>query len=297
MPLDPDDIDSDGPVYTQPLIEKIAGIFGSVFTWTRGYSSYHKGLDLGAARGTPVRSIASGKVVYAADTRLRSRFIQAPWYTIGGGNVVLVDTGNGIIEEYAHLDSINVRAGQIVTKDQLLGAVGSTGDATGPHLHFATFDKSKNAFTDPGPLLGYAGLNYLGAWNNIVQLEEGKTLTVEDVDNMIKALDAAHFFHSGLIHDPIGNALAENAARDKTRQVLLSHVGEAWNKELQDKLQAELYLAADEATNTPGADIGKFLMSLSDPITWFKVVAVVLGVILLYKGGITIVKEGSGTND
>ena len=83
----------------------------------------HLGVDYGAPTGTPVRSVGDGVVEYAG--------------TQGGyGNVVFVNHGKLHTTVYAHLSRIDVRKGQSVNQGQNLGAVGATGWATGPHLHF-----------------------------------------------------------------------------------------------------------------------------------------------------------------
>lgn len=83
----------------------------------------HKGVDYGAPTGAPVRTIGEGRVEYAG--------------SMGGyGNVVQIGHGKGDTTLYAHLSRIDVRVGQVVERGQRIGAVGSTGWATGPHLHF-----------------------------------------------------------------------------------------------------------------------------------------------------------------
>ena len=83
----------------------------------------HLGADYGAPTGTPVRSIGAGKVDFAG------------W--MGGyGNVVQVNHGNGDSTLYAHLSRVFVRTGARVERGENVGAVGSTGWSTGPHLHF-----------------------------------------------------------------------------------------------------------------------------------------------------------------
>ena len=83
----------------------------------------HKGVDYGAPTGAPVRTVADGTVDFSGQMS-------------GYGNVVKVDHGKGDITLYAHLSRIDVRRGQAVERGQRIGAVGSTGWATGPHLHF-----------------------------------------------------------------------------------------------------------------------------------------------------------------
>jgi murein DD-endopeptidase MepM/ murein hydrolase activator NlpD len=83
----------------------------------------HLGVDYAAPTGTPVRSIGDGTVDFAGVQR-------------GFGNVVIVDHGKGNETVYAHLSRIDVRKGEKVSQSQHIGAVGSTGWSTGPHLHF-----------------------------------------------------------------------------------------------------------------------------------------------------------------
>lgn len=83
----------------------------------------HMGVDYGAPTGAPVRSVGDGQVDFAG------------WQN-GYGNVVQVDHGNGASTLYAHLSRVDVHKGQRLERGQRLGAVGATGWATGPHLHF-----------------------------------------------------------------------------------------------------------------------------------------------------------------
>jgi murein DD-endopeptidase MepM/ murein hydrolase activator NlpD len=83
----------------------------------------HLGVDYAAPAGTPVRSVGDGTVEFAGQQN-------------GYGNVIMVRHGNEQTTLYAHLSRIDVRKGQRVEQGQRIGAVGSTGWATGPHLHF-----------------------------------------------------------------------------------------------------------------------------------------------------------------
>ena len=96
---------------------------------------FHAGLDLVAASGTPVAAAASGRVVFAG------------WIAGGWGNLVVVAHTNGVRTMYAHLARVDVRLGQPVATGARVGAVGATGDATGPHLHFEV--RLRGAAVDP----------------------------------------------------------------------------------------------------------------------------------------------------
>lgn len=100
---------------------------------------FHAGIDVLAATGTPVSAAAGGRVTWAG--RLAG----------GWGNLVVVAHADGVRTMYAHLSAIAVRVGQRVGTGDRLGAVGATGDASGPHLHFEV--RLRGAAVDPRPAL------------------------------------------------------------------------------------------------------------------------------------------------
>lgn len=91
---------------------------------TQRYWSGHLGIDIANRTGVPIRAADAGYVVMAGRD------------TWGYGNQVVIDHGNGYWTRYAHLQTILVKAGQSVDKNQQIGSMGSTGRSTGPHLHF-----------------------------------------------------------------------------------------------------------------------------------------------------------------
>jgi murein DD-endopeptidase MepM/ murein hydrolase activator NlpD len=84
---------------------------------------FHAGMDIGGDRGDPVIAPGAGRV------------IEAGWKG-GYGNMIEIDHGNGVTTRYGHLSKIEVEVGDIVTRGQIIGLVGSTGRSTGPHLHY-----------------------------------------------------------------------------------------------------------------------------------------------------------------
>lgn len=118
-----------GPGNSRPgaLAWPISGTITSPFGWRHnpfgGGNEFHQGLDIAAAYGTTVTAAAAGTV------------IQAGWYG-GYGNYILIDHGGGMSTGYGHLSRIFVSNGQEVQRGQAIGAEGSTGASTGPHLHF-----------------------------------------------------------------------------------------------------------------------------------------------------------------
>ena len=97
------------------------------YSVSQPFHSGHNGIDLAAATGTKVMAPAAGKVVQAG---------WEPGGSFGGGNQVNIMHPGGILTWFAHLSSIAARVGQQVAKGRTLGGVGSTGNSTGPHLHY-----------------------------------------------------------------------------------------------------------------------------------------------------------------
>ncbi|GAB5491094.1 MAG: hypothetical protein Phog2KO_13090 [Phototrophicaceae bacterium] len=93
-------------------------------TWVRGFTGWHSGLDLAAPTGTPIYAANSGNVIFSGIS------------TWGYGEAVVLEHGAVYSTLYGHMSQRNVSCGQFVTVGQVIGYVGSTGDSTGPHLHF-----------------------------------------------------------------------------------------------------------------------------------------------------------------
>jgi lysozyme family protein len=112
-----------------PLAARIGDGFGP-----RG-RRFHAGIDLIADRGTPVAAAAAGRVAFAGRR------------AGGWGKLVVIAHSHGVRTMYAHLSRITARLGEHVTAGTRIGAVGATGDATGPHLHFEV--RLRGAAVDP----------------------------------------------------------------------------------------------------------------------------------------------------
>lgn len=107
----------------RPVPGPVVSGFGMRFHPILHYYRMHNGVDLDASYGTPVRAADKGLVVFAG-------------WRGGYGKCVIIDHGSGVATLYAHLSEISVGDGETVSRGQVIGAVGSTGLSTGPHLHF-----------------------------------------------------------------------------------------------------------------------------------------------------------------
>lgn len=121
-----------------PVSARVSSAYGQRRDPFTGEPEFHAGLDLAAPLGTPVRAAADGTVEFSGRRG-------------DAGNLVEVVHGDGTRTRYAHLEGTTVRAGESVRAGQVLGAVGSTGRSTGPHLHFAV--ERAGRLVDPKPLL------------------------------------------------------------------------------------------------------------------------------------------------
>ena len=107
-----------------PVHGRISGRFGNQRVYDGTPKSPHSGMDIAVPKGTPVHAPAAGVVTFAA-----------PGLYLTGGTVLL-DHGHGVSSNFLHLSRIGVKVGDVVKQGDVIGAVGMTGRATGPHLHW-----------------------------------------------------------------------------------------------------------------------------------------------------------------
>jgi murein DD-endopeptidase MepM/ murein hydrolase activator NlpD len=124
-----------------PAKGRISGQFGAQRVYAGEPGSPHSGVDVAGGTGAPVIAPADGVVTLAA----------ASPFTLEG-NLLIIDHGMGLDSSFLHLSKIHVKKGDIVKQGQLVGAIGATGRASGPHLHWGM--KWKAERIDPQPLAG-----------------------------------------------------------------------------------------------------------------------------------------------
>jgi murein DD-endopeptidase MepM/ murein hydrolase activator NlpD len=118
-------------------ISRDVAVVSSSYGAPRG-RSVHQGIDLSAPAGTPVRSTADGRVIFAG----RSGAF---------GRLIVIDHGNGWETRYAHLKRIKIEKGKKVKRGELIGTVGKSGNASGPHLHYEI--RLQDRPVDPRPMM------------------------------------------------------------------------------------------------------------------------------------------------
>lgn len=294
------------------LIRKLFGPSFRISRWWFGGASGHDGIDLPARTGTPIRALSSGRVSYARDARTDPNAGRA--WAIGAGKVVNIDIDSRYTTQYAHMQDIFVKPGQYVKAGTIIGTVGSTGGlpnspganfgASSAHLHFGLWDHKLNKHIMPDAYLQAVargdtwgeGSDVLGAWGDHVKYPTGHILTQKDVYDIVEKLqDIGMFDGQGPLAGAIGRQIVTG--------ILLRHVGEPWNKDLQATLQAEFNQGATEATALGGAGnplnviaqpvmaIGDLATKAADPANWVRIFAILAGAGLVAIGGIGVLRS------
>ncbi|HMN12591.1 MAG TPA: M23 family metallopeptidase [Bellilinea sp.] len=117
-----------GPISSGVIAPSVSFIWPTDSRWLSGYHYHpaigHAAIDIGDAEGVPIYASNTGVVVYAG------------WNNRGYGNLIVLDHGNGWQTYYAHLSAYYVGCGQNISQAAVIGALGNTGNSSGPHLHF-----------------------------------------------------------------------------------------------------------------------------------------------------------------
>ena len=110
--------------FRMPVDGPVTGVFGTKRIFNGSPRNPHGGVDIAAAEGVEVAAANRGRVAFVGDFFFNGKF-------------VVIDHGLGVFTMYAHLSKVTTALGAVVDKGSVIGAVGSTGRATGPHLHFS----------------------------------------------------------------------------------------------------------------------------------------------------------------
>lgn len=112
--------------FIKPVSGRDSGRFGARRVFNKQPRNPHSGMDIASPTGKSIKATAAGKVLYVGDL----------FFT---GKVVYLDHGSGLISLYAHMNKTLVKKGQQIQQGQIIGKVGKTGRATGPHLHWSVY--------------------------------------------------------------------------------------------------------------------------------------------------------------
>lgn len=129
--------------WLKPVTGTVTSPFGRRTAPKAGASTYHKGIDIGAPLNTTVTAPANGKVKFVGWVRGYGKYI-----SIDHGLI----NGKAVVSEYGHLNGYTVSSNQTVSAGQQIGLVGSTGNSTGPHLHFGIMENGN--FINPITYIG-----------------------------------------------------------------------------------------------------------------------------------------------
>ena len=128
-----------GFLWPCPSSRRITSDFGMREIPTPGATANHNGIDIGAPTGSAILASASGRVTTSK-------------YSYSAGNYIVISHGNGVSTVYMHCSALYVSEGEMVSQGQTIGAVGSTGFSTGPHLHFGVM--VNGAYVNPRNYVG-----------------------------------------------------------------------------------------------------------------------------------------------
>ncbi len=126
-----------------PVEGRISSRFGARRDPIYGRVHHHQGLDIAAPRGTPIRAAADGVVVFSG-------------YQRGYGRTVVIEHADGTRTRYAHAEELFIKHGEYVTAQQEIASIGSSGRATGPHLHFEVVRNGRRI--DPEAILAQVSM-------------------------------------------------------------------------------------------------------------------------------------------
>lgn len=264
------------------LADDIRKLFGSAFIFVRGFGNGHHGIDLSAARGTPIRAVEGGRVSwtgYAGNDLNGSGAEQGtPSFNFGGGNTVNIVAPNDLTHQYAHLDRVNVKPGQIIKPGDIIGTVGSTGNSSGPHLHFAVWNGRD--FVDPARAFENAGQSTADRLRSI-----GISTDREHVFTYEEGLKIANELYG------VTGSVAEAIARS-LQGTTVGDFEDKYYSQTPTNTSADP-LAALGTIATAFQALVDFLAVLIDPANWIRILAILAGAAMTAYGAVGIMRAAA----
>lgn len=187
-------------------------------------ASQHTGQDIAAPSGTPIFAAHDGRVSLAWYDRFKNG-------QPAGGNMIELESGHGWATRYAHMQRYVVRAGQRVKAGQIIGYVGSTGAATGPHLHFELI--LAGTFIDPLPYLEAAD-DELGG---IMGYYDNKSDYRNDLRDIIRRHVPLAEMKSAM-KDEAGNLIDSNVGTEIRRATVVGYQNRIKNDRIEGEVKA-----------------------------------------------------------
>lgn len=196
-PADPDQL-ARGFALPMPVEGSITSGYGRRSAPIAGASTNHRAIDLAAPAGSPIRAQAAGRVVSAQNEG-------------NAGLVVRVDYGNGVVASYAHMEGFDVKAGDPVKPGQRLGGVGSTGNSTGPHVHYTL--RVNGEKVDPTKFAGVTGRPSGGTRTPVQQSGMTREQAMKRIDELNLPLEEEQ-----ALKQEVNNRFAQDEAIERDRE-------------------------------------------------------------------------------
>lgn len=232
--------------YVKPISDDFNAPLTSKYgwrTWSDGTKEWHNGVDYGVPVGTPIQSIADGKVTISQDG-----------YNDGWGNYVRIQHDNGQESLYAHQSKRKVEVGDRVKAGQIIGESGNTGRSTGPHLHFGLYKDSGKKFDngtgngsdiDPQPVIDGKSMDSVtSATSSANQSTNGTDYSAEGTQGsgiaskFANLLSATQEFMSAKIfgqpYEPNKDGTTSSSAAENTSTSTVSQRAKNYKGELVD---------------------------------------------------------------
>jgi|GEM_PF-1904912 len=207
-----------------PLSQGIS--FGEGFTRTSGFGprwgTHHAGLDFAAALGSKIRAQAAGTVAFSGFGKKGNGFT-------GYGNTVLIKGGGGYSYLYGHNSKNLVKSGDAVSKGDIIGLVGSTGDSTGPHVHFEVRKDGKAI--NPDAMTGGGASGGAKAWSPQIKraaMQMNENVSLRELNGVVAQIHRESRGNQSIIQSPLVRDI--NTLNGNPAKGLLQYIPQTFRK-------------------------------------------------------------------